>query len=87
MSLVSTEVDGRALADRRARHARYEVTRGRSIFTGMGVPGEMEWTRTSRSAPSTAVHWLIDGHATADSAVPAVLSTTISGLGLPGRWG
>ena len=55
-----------------------------STILGVGVPGEVGSNVNSRPKSSTAVHWLLEGHATPFKRPPG--STTI-GVGWPGEDG
>ena len=52
---------------------------------GVGAPGEVGLNVTSRPKLSTAVHWLLDGHATPFSPSPA--ASMAMGVGVPGEVG
>jgi hypothetical protein len=51
--------------------------------TGVGVTGEVGLNVTSRPEPSTAVHWLVDAHATAFNPMLSI----VVGVGVPGPVG
>ena len=57
-----------------------------SIVAGRGVPGEVGLNVTSCPPPSTAVHWVVEGHANACSPEKKP-GSIVMGVGFPGEVG
>ena len=67
-------------------HASALTTRLPSMIVGVVAPGAVGSNVTSRPEASTAVHWLLEGQATATILAPEVPSTD-TGTGVPGARG